>query len=111
MNNKSAKGFFCWLFWTAFYSVRPRERDSNKFFKRAERTWWPWKKFKPCVLHNDIGKFWNIYLSDELSYTAMRTITVPVHISDKTGKIMGLKLADYVLEESGAEATNEGEGE
>ena len=87
MNNKSAKGFFLWLFWTVFYSVRPRERNLDKWLKRVERTRWPWWRFKPCVWQNDHGRFWDIHLLNESSYTAMRTITVPVHISEETGKI------------------------
>ena len=100
MPEKSIKGFFCWLFWTVSYSVRPRERDLDKWLKRTQRTWWPWWKFKPNVLYNEHGRMWQIYLSDELSYTAMRTIKVPVHISDETGKIIGLDLSDYVLSET-----------
>ena len=101
MNNKSIGGFSRWLFWTAVYSVRPRGNDFGKCMKRSRRTRWPWWKFKPSAWHNEHGRMWQICLFNESSYTATRTIRVPVHISQETGKIIGLDLTDYILDEAG----------
>lgn len=99
MNEKSIKGFCLWLFWTVFYSVRPRERDFDKYMKRTIRTSWPWWKFKPNVSYNEDGRMWHVHLANESSYTAVRTIKVPVYISEETGKIVGLNLSNYILSE------------
>ena len=89
-----------WAFWNVAYLFRWRWRRESlgQFFKRYGRTRNPWRKFKPVTHHNDAMKEWTIYLTNEASYTRTRyMLPVDIHISDKTGEIVGFDVWDENL--------------
>ena len=55
------------------------------------------EKFKPCVIRNDSGKMHHVYLSDEDAYVEKRNMDLDVYVSEKTGKIVGVKIFDESL--------------
>lgn len=89
--------FVTWLFWRVCYAFRPTPRSFEGYLLRGMRTWWPWKKFRPSVWHNDDGKEWEIYLTDERSHTVRRTIAVDCHIGMESGDIVGFDVWDETL--------------
>ncbi len=87
-----------WAFWNAVYLFRPSSKDLAAYLTRGGRTRWPWRKFKPAVLRNDDGKQWEIYLSDDMSYTDSQVmLKVLAHISMETGNIVGFTVWDETL--------------
>jgi hypothetical protein len=67
---------------------------------RSRRTWWPWRKFTPSVYYNDVGGFWHVWFADE-SHTTADTLydIVDVYLSEKSGRIVGLRIYDQDLEQ------------
>jgi len=93
-----------YIFWTLRYLFAAPDKDFTACMKRLKRTWWPWRKFSPYVWHNDDGRFWEIYLSDEQDYTDTGwTVRVDLCIGMDTGKIVGMKISDHVLKRLAAE--------
>ena len=95
------KRFTVWLFWRVWYVGRMRPRPGPKSLEiwctRAIRCRWPWKKFNPHIWHNDDGKMWEVWLSDEQCYGESRRMTLDVLIGRDSGDIVGLKLYDSDL--------------
>lgn len=92
------KKIFAWLAWKAFYAVQPMPAKLGPFLKRVERTQYPWRKFKPCVYHNDSLSEWHVMLSDERSYTERRTIEVECLVGMESGRVVGFDIWDELLE-------------
>ncbi len=87
-----------YLFWVAYYLLQPRPKDLAACMKRDQRTRSPWQKFKPYIYHNNGGKFWEIRLANDQSYTiTCKTLDVELHISEKTGKVVGFDVTDRSL--------------
>lgn len=97
----SVKAFAKWAFWRTWYFVLPARTGSSRqfvaFLVRLDRTSWPWRVFKPYVYRNAIGTMWQVYLSDESTYTERRTLELDVHIIEDTGDIVGMNLWDETL--------------
>lgn len=97
----SVKAFARWAFWRTWYLFH-RERDGGveelvRWMQRSNRKRWPWWTFKPHLYRNDDGNMWQVYLSDESTYTERRTLKLDVHISQDTGDIVGMNLWDETL--------------
>lgn len=87
--------FLKWCFWNLWYLPQPRGKRLGKWLLRTERTWWPWRKFRPSVWHNDDGRCWEVYLLDEQSHTVCkRVLMVDLHIGMDTGKVVGMDIYD-----------------
>lgn len=98
MSLPARPGYLAWTFWSVVYLFRPRPKEFHAALLRGVRTWAPWWKFRPGVIRNRCGRMWEVYLSDEQTYTERRTIEVDVHVSQSTGRIVGLNLFDEVCE-------------
>lgn len=94
--------FVRWLFWTLAYAIiLPKPKTLDTVLRRGQRTWWPWRKFKPCARHNDIGGFWEVYLADDPSYTtSRRRLIVDLHISRAMENVVGFDVYDSDLKRS-----------
>lgn len=55
------------------------------------------EEFKPSVFHNDEGRQWEIYLTDEPCYVGRETINVEVHRSQETDRVVGFTIHDYAI--------------
>ncbi len=95
-----------YLFWVSYYCFLPTPRSLEGYLIRGMRKRWPWKKFKPCVYHNDDGGFWQIWLSNDRGYTSAdkALVGVDLHFSMETGKVVGFnvydeRLADLTVQE------------
>jgi len=86
-----------WFFWTLAYLVRPRPRDLDGLIRKGIRTRKPWWTFKAHLFHNADGRQWQIYLTDEQSYTRRGGIEADLHIGMDTGDIVGLTIWDGTL--------------
>ncbi len=87
-----------YLFWITYYSLQPPPKDLAACLKRGERTWSPWRKFRPSVHYNDGGRFWQIWLANDPSYTiTCKTLDVALHISEETGEVVGFDVSDRSL--------------
>ncbi len=86
------------LFWRIAYCFCPRPATWSKGLKRLQRTG-PMplsKQFKPHVCHN--GNEWEVWLGDEPSHTEPGVLlTVDAHVSNETGKVVGLSVLDIAL--------------
>lgn len=93
------KRFLAWLFWRTFYlgRVQSRRKPLEVWFRRLDRTRWPWQKFKPHVWYNDDGNQWHVYFTDERCYVESRELRVKAYIGDDTGDIVGLTIYDETL--------------
>jgi hypothetical protein len=92
--------FFRWLFWRVYYLFRGRPRDLAGFMESLMRTRWPWTKFKPYVWHNDAGREWEIYLTNEPCYCRhinTGDLKIDVMVEDDSGRICGLRLFDSTV--------------
>lgn len=85
------------LWWRMFYWFR-KPRTLDEFIRMVRRTRAPWKRFKPSAWHCRHGKQWHIYLANEQYFVEWRTIQVEVHVSMKTGDIVGFDIWDEMLE-------------
>ncbi len=90
--------FAIWLFWTLYYACRPSPRSFDDKMSRMLRTWWPWRKFRPSVWHNDDGAMWHIYLTDERTFSRLQTIKVDCQIGMESGNIVGFNVWDETLQ-------------
>ena len=91
-----------WLFWNAAYVfLIPRPKSLHEALVRGERCRSPWWGFKPCVYHNEIGRYWEIWFEDEESYAEvgglleLRTLSR----SSKDGRVTGIQISDEELKE------------
>ncbi len=89
--------FTVWVFWKMYYLFRFRPSHLEAYLQRGLRTRWPWKKFRPAVWHNDEGKEWHVYFTDEVSYIKTRDIRVDCQIGMVSGNIVGFDVWDETL--------------
>ena len=86
-----------WLFWNIAYIGR-RPKDLGAFLVKMERTSWPWRRFKPNVFHNDDGHQWEIYLTDQGSYTVSGVpLRADVMFDHDTNAVVGMTIYDETL--------------
>lgn len=96
--------FLKYIFWNLRYLFSAPDEDLEACLTRMRRTCWPWRKFGPHVWHNDDGRFWEIYLSNEQDYTDTGwTLRVDLCIGMETGDIVGMKISDRALKRLAAE--------
>lgn len=82
-----------WLFWIVVYAFSPRPRDLLAHMKRSMRCRRPWWQWEPTVYYNDVGRFWEIWFSEECSFTVPRyQIEVQAAVTHDGKKIVGLKV-------------------
>ena len=86
-----------WVFWSVAYWFVPQEKNLEAAVKRMVRTNYPYRKFKPCLMHNDAGRQWEIYFDNETDYVETRWIPVVAHIGRETGSIVGVNIYDDTL--------------
>lgn len=87
-----------WLFWRTAYSVRRRPTTIKAMCVRAFRCRSPWWRFRPMVLRNNGGRMWQVYFTDEPSYTdTQRKLSVVCHIGQESGDIIGFSVFDEAL--------------
>ncbi len=90
--------FLIWVFWKLYYLVwRDKHNDLDQLLIRLQREQWPWWKFRPFLMHNDDGGYWEIYFKNDQTYTTYLTIHVAAHISNETGQIVGFDVGDRAL--------------
>lgn len=87
-----------WMFWKTVYFMRRRPTTIEAVCVRAFRCRSPWWKFRPVVYHNDDGRMWHVYFTDERSYTdTRRRLSVQCHIGEESGDIVGFNVFDEAL--------------
>jgi len=90
--------FLKYVFWILRYLFAGPDKDLAACLNRLDRTRWPWRKFSPNVWRNDDGRFWQVCLDDEESYTATDVpLVVNIQYGMETGKVVGMKIRDCVL--------------
>ena len=88
-----------WLFWVIVYWFRREPRTLEAFLVRVERCRPPWWTFKPSVWHNDEGREWHVYLSDESTYTDPNyMLRVDLHRIRETEEVVGFDVYDKDLQ-------------
>jgi len=90
-----------WIFWRLAYLFRSPVSLADYLLK-VDRCWNPWRKFRPCVRHNDDGDEWTVYFTDERSYVERMQFNVECHIGCETGDIVGFNVWDKTLKKSEA---------
>lgn len=94
----TAMKYMRWLAWSAYYLFIPESKDFGWYMQKIIRTRKPWKKFRPNLFHSDAGRQWQIWFSDEMSYTVSGlTLKVDAMISEETGQVVGLDIWDESL--------------
>ncbi len=90
-----------WIMWSLLYAARPRPKELAGYLRQTERTWPPWRKFRPNVYRSDEGKEWHVWFRDERAYTISRqSLQVDLHIGMESGEIVGLDIWDESLKDS-----------
>lgn len=86
-----------WAYWMAYYYFLP-PKDFQGLMRQIIRTRTPWWKFKPGLMHNDDGGFWEIFFEDEMPCTWNETIEVrAMRAHDSDNRIVGLQISDSQL--------------
>ncbi len=89
-----------WAYWRVVYAVRPHPKDLAGYLLLMSRTWPPGRKFESSVFRNDDGSQWEIYLTDERSYTVSGDkLSVNLHIGMESGNVTGLTIWDECLKD------------
>lgn len=89
-----------WLFWSLWYCWQPWPSDFDKAVLRAERTRKFWRKFQPCVYHDEDGAYWRIWFSNEPSVAVAEPdckLPCVAQRSQHTNEIVGLTIYDESL--------------
>ena len=92
--------FLRYLFWRLYYLPQRRSRDLASYLIRGQRCWWPWRKFRPSVYHNDDGRCWQIWFANDRAHTlaGKPVVLADVDVSMETGAIVGLTIYDTDLD-------------
>jgi hypothetical protein len=73
-------------------------RELRAFLLRGERLRPPWWKFEPCVIRNEDGNMWQVYLRDSRSYTVPhQVLRVELHRDIETNEVVGFNVFDENL--------------
>lgn len=86
-----------WLFWSAYYGIFGYPKTLDAYINATMKTWNPWRRFKPSLYHNDDLREWQVWFEDDLPYCCRETMSLEVFRSDRTGRIVGLKVWDELL--------------
>jgi hypothetical protein len=90
-----------WLFWSSIYAFQPTPKGLLSYLRRGMRCRPPWWKFKPHIFRNEDGKMWQVFLTDEASFTIPRQrLPVEIHMGMDSNQIVGFNVFDEHLTRS-----------